>query len=114
MPKVPTLSSTPTKSTEVAGRAASAASGSQVWTGHIGALIAKAMKKARNIQRCASTEPPTLPMRLSMRKPSAPPGPWKYNAMTPTSMIRPPRSEKRMNFSAAALRRAPPNIPMRK
>ena len=51
IPKVPTLSSTPTSSTAVAGRASVAASGSQVCTGHIGALTAKAKKKATNISR---------------------------------------------------------------
>ncbi len=53
IPKVPILSSTLTSSTEVPGVAFSAVSGSQVCTGNIGALIAKAMKKPRNIQRPA-------------------------------------------------------------
>ena len=46
----------PTSSTAVAGRASVAASGSQVWTGHIGALTAKAMKNPTKIQRSASVE----------------------------------------------------------
>ncbi len=49
MPKVPTLSSTPTSSTAPPGCAAVAASGSQVWNGQSGALIANATKKPRNI-----------------------------------------------------------------
>ena len=48
MPKVPTLSSTPTSSTAPPGWAYAAASGSQVWNGNSGALIAKATKKPRN------------------------------------------------------------------
>src|ERR1700746_2182766 len=48
MPNVPTLSSTPTSSTAAPGGAAAAASGSQVWNGHSGALIANAMKNPRN------------------------------------------------------------------
>src|SRR5665811_1554771 len=40
IPKVPTLSSTPTKSTDVPAGAFCAASGSHVCTGNIGALIA--------------------------------------------------------------------------
>ena len=48
MPKVPTLSSTPTSSTAVPGVDSAAASGSQVWNGHSGALIAKAAKNPRN------------------------------------------------------------------
>ena len=54
IPKVPTLSSTLTSSTEVPGVAFSAVSGSQVCTGNIGALIAKAMKNPMNIQRPAT------------------------------------------------------------
>src|SRR5580765_3186960 len=56
IPKVPILSRMLTSSTEVPGLASSAASGSQVCTGTIGALIANAMKKPRNIQRPASVE----------------------------------------------------------
>src|SRR3954471_21854944 len=51
IPKVPILSSTLTSSTEVPGVAFSVVSGSQVCTGNIGGLIAKAMKKPRNSQR---------------------------------------------------------------
>ncbi len=52
MPNVPTLSSTPTSSTAAPGCAEVAASGSQVWKGHSGALIANAMKKPRNSHFC--------------------------------------------------------------
>ena len=52
MPNVPTLSSTPTSSTAAPGWAALAASGSQVWNGNSGALIANAMKKPRNSHFC--------------------------------------------------------------
>ena len=45
---MPTLSITPTSSTAAPGWAAVAASGSQVWNGHSGALIANAMKNPRN------------------------------------------------------------------
>ena len=48
MPNVPTLSRTPTSRTAAPGCAAVAASGSQVWNGQSGALIANAMKKPRN------------------------------------------------------------------
>src|SRR5260370_34967894 len=48
IPNVPTLSSTPTSSTPAPGGADAAASGSQVWNGHSGALIAKAMKNPSN------------------------------------------------------------------
>ena len=45
IPKVPTLSSTPTSRTEVPGVDSSAAVGSQVWTGTIGALMMNAIRK---------------------------------------------------------------------
>ena len=48
MPKVPTLSITAVISTAVAGVASTAASGSQRWNGHSGALIANANMKPRN------------------------------------------------------------------
>ncbi len=51
IPKVPILSRMLTSSTDVPGLASSAASGSQVCTGTIGALIANATKKPRNSQR---------------------------------------------------------------
>ena len=50
IPKVPTLSSTPTSSTAVAGRASAAASGSQVCTGHSGALIGEREEEAEEQQ----------------------------------------------------------------
>ncbi len=52
MPNVPTLSIMPSISTAAPGCAASAASGSQVWNGHSGALIANAMKNPRNSHFC--------------------------------------------------------------
>ena len=35
-------------------------------------------------------------------------GPWRYRAMTATSMMSPPASEKSRNFIAAYCRRGPP------
>ncbi len=52
MPNVPTLSITPSISTAAPGWADAAASGSQVWNGQSGALIAKAMKNPRNSHFC--------------------------------------------------------------
>src|SRR5438067_1388801 len=49
-----TFSSTPTSSTAAPGWAAVAASGSQVWNGHSGALIANATKKPRNSHFCTA------------------------------------------------------------
>ncbi len=51
IPKVPILSSTPTSRVDVPGVPCWAASGSQVCSGHMGALTAKAKKMATNSQR---------------------------------------------------------------
>ena len=51
MPNVPILSMTLTISTDVDGVADAAASGSQVWNGHSGALMANAAMKPRNSSR---------------------------------------------------------------
>ena len=72
MPKVPILSRMPMSSTEVPGVACSAVSGSQVWTGTRGALMAKAMKKVRKIQCPAAVETCRLAATESMRKLGAP------------------------------------------
>ena len=70
MPNVPTLSSTPTRSTAVPGVDSAAASGSQVWNGTSGALIANAMKNPVNSHfwsvgsscRCASVVKSNVPV----------------------------------------------------
>ncbi len=72
MPKVPTLSRTPTSSTAPPGGASAAASGSQVCTGHSGALIAKATKKPRKSSRSVVV-PSSVPSRFSNRKACGPP-----------------------------------------
>ena len=72
MPNVPTLSSTPTSSTAPPGGDSAAASGSQVCTGHSGALIAKAMKKPRNSSRSVLV-PMSVPSRFSNRNACRPP-----------------------------------------
>src|SRR6516162_3476850 len=56
MPYVPILSKMPASTTEPAVGASTCASGSQVWKGNIGTLMAKARKKARNSQVCAAGE----------------------------------------------------------
>src|ERR1043165_992398 len=62
IPNVPILSRTLTSSTDVPGVASLAASGNQVCTGHIGALIANAAKNPRNSQR-----PVVVPMSAFIR-----------------------------------------------
>src|SRR5580692_7627203 len=92
MPNVPTLSSTPTSSTAAPGWADVAASGSQVWNGHNGALIANAMKNPRNSQRSASVDSARWVSELNRNVPWCPPRiEYTYRAITATSMSRPPR-----------------------
>src|ERR1700732_1484119 len=55
-PYVPTSSRTPARITEPAVGASTCASGSQVWNGNIGTLMANAKKKARN-SKMANVEP---------------------------------------------------------
>ncbi len=94
MPNVPTLSSTPTSSTAPPGCAEAAASGSQVWNGNSGALIAKATKNPRNIHFCASGLNVTCISWLNRNVPWWPVAAlcdeYTYRAMTATSMSRPP------------------------
>ena len=52
-PYVPIFSSTPARITLPGVGASVWASGSQVWNGHIGTLMAKASAKARNMRFCA-------------------------------------------------------------
>src|SRR5882757_2210736 len=51
-PYPPIFSSTPARITEPAVGASTWASGSQVWTGHIGTFTAKEAKKASHSQNC--------------------------------------------------------------
>src|ERR1700742_1642152 len=54
-PKPPILSRMPARMTDPAVGASTCASGSQVWTGHIGILTAKLAKKASHSQVCIAT-----------------------------------------------------------
>ena len=94
MPNVPTLSSTPTSRTAAPGGAAAAASGSQVWNGHSGALIANAMKNPRNSHFCTAGLSGTWISTLNRKVPWCPVtalrAEYTYSAMTATSMSSPP------------------------
>src|SRR5271169_1281882 len=105
MPNVPTLSSTPTSSTAVPGCAEAAASGSQVWNGHSGALIANAMKSPRNSHFCTVGLIDTLTSSLNRNVPWCPVTAlsveYTYSAMTATSMSSPPSRLYSRNLTAA-------------
>src|SRR5437763_14762050 len=59
-PYVPILSRIPARITEPGVGASTCASGSQVWKGNIGTLIANARKKAPNSQKAAGPRPPAF------------------------------------------------------
>ena len=86
---MPTLSSTPTSSAAAPAGAAPPASGSQVWNGKNGALIANARKKPRNSQRSAPVEKSAS---LSVCQSKVCP-PSTHRPITAASMNRPPTSE---------------------
>ncbi len=91
-PNVPTLSRTPTSSTAPPVGASAPASGSQVWNGNSGALIANAMKKPRK----SHFSTPGLMCRVARVAKSKVPPPgscWPdttYRPITEASINRPP------------------------
>jgi hypothetical protein len=117
IPKVPILSRMLTRSTDVPGVASSAASGSQVCTGNIGALIANAMKNPTNIHRPIPVSTSAMTGASSESRYVGPPSvrdDSMYRPITAASMTSPPSREKIRNLIAAYERRGPPNPPMRK
>src|ERR687893_2845548 len=97
IPNVPTLSRMPTSSAAAPAGAAEPASGSQVWNGKNGALIANATKKPRNSQRSAPVEKSAA---TSFSQSNVLP-PSTHRPITDASMNRPPTSEYRKNLTAA-------------
>ena len=94
---MPILSRTPTSSTDVPGRATADVSGSHVWTGTIGALMAKATMKVAKTRAWApwgsdwDTWASVSKRKKSSREPGA--GAVAHRATTPPSMTSPPKSE---------------------
>ena len=88
---MPTLSRMPTSSTAPPTGASAPASGSQVWNGKSGALIAKAMKKPRNSAICTGV---LISSCVSSVKLNVPLSSWlalvTYRPMTAASMSSPP------------------------
>ena len=109
---MPTLSMMPTSSAAAPTGAAPPASGSQVWNGKNGALIANAMKKPRNSQREVFGSIWLTEATRLVKSNVCPP--TTQRPITEASMNRPPTSEYRKNLTAAYWRRAPPNEPMMK
>ena len=102
---MPTLSSTPTSSTAAPGCAAVAASGSQVWNGHSGALIANATKNPRNSHFCVVGLSEMCISWLNRNVPWCPfCAEYTYSAITATSMSSPPSRLYSRNLTAAYCR----------
>src|SRR6202167_2474221 len=121
MPNVPTLSITAVIRTAVAGVDSTAASGSQRWNGHSGALIAKANMNPRKSALVTAEDAPsdrgvragTIGRRHNVPEPFR--AVTTYRPITAASMIRPPNRLYSKNFTAARDRWAPsPKPPMRK
>jgi len=103
---VPSLSITPARITEPAVGAWVWASGSQVCTGKIGTLMAKAMAKEMNSHRAVVwARTPCCSARIWRSKVTGPPLACRYDRATmPTSMNAEPNIVYRKNFMAAYLR----------
>src|SRR3954452_15005095 len=95
-PYAPIFSSTPARMTEPAVGASTCASGSQVWTGHIGTFTAKEAKKASHIQICRlGGKRKASRLGISV-VPAA-----RYMARIASSISTEPVSVKRKNLKAA-------------
>src|SRR5215470_16701968 len=122
-PYVPILRRTAARMTEPAVGASVCASGSQVWNGNIGTLMAKAKKKPQKSQPLRDSEKNgeycgfcTVASRVGMSNVCTPVAlaELKYKARMASSMITEPASVYRKNLMAAYNRRSLPQTPMRK
>src|SRR6266849_1753050 len=99
-PYVPIFNKTPARITEPAVGASVCASGSQVWNGNIGTLIANAKKNAQNSSTCVRVSNCAADAsNVGMSNVIAPD--LKYSANIPSSMITEPTNVYRKNLMAA-------------
>src|SRR5277367_656964 len=96
-PYVPIFSRTPARITEPAVGASVCASGSQVWNGNMGTLIANAKKNAQKSSTCAWVSYCAADASSVGMSNVAPPD-LKYRARIPSSMITEPTSVYRKNL----------------
>jgi hypothetical protein len=109
----------PARMTEIGVGACTWASGSQVWNGKQGILIAKAMNKNQKAQvvklmpsRSGPVQAPALPMAIISGIEKVP---WsRYIAISAISIRTEPARVYRKNLIAAYSRLGPPQIPIRK
>jgi hypothetical protein len=99
--------------TEPAVGASVCASGSQVWNGNMGTLMANAKKNAQNSSTCVWVSNCAAEARSVGISNVAPPA-LKYSAKMPSSMITEPTKVYRKNLIAAYKRRSLPHTPIRK
>src|ERR1700747_625280 len=92
-PYPPIFSRMPARITEPAVGASTWASGSQVWTGHIGTLTAKEAKKANHSHFCRPAGKAWVSATVMSVVPVS-----KYTAITPSSINIEPRKVYRKNL----------------
>src|ERR1700688_1677467 len=112
-PYVPIFNNTPARITDPAVGASVCASGSQVWNGNIGTLIANAKKNAQNSSTCVCVSNCAADAS-SVGISNVPPPALKYSARMPSSMITEPTNVYRKNLIAAYSLRSLPHTPIRK
>src|ERR1700693_3752705 len=112
-PYVPIFNNTPARMTDPAVGASVCASGSQVWNGNIGTLMANAKKNAQNSSTCVLVSN-CAAEASSVGISNVPPPALKYSARIPSSMITEPTKVYKKNLIAAYKRRSLPHTPIRK
>ena len=108
-PYAPSFSMIAARITEPAVGASTWASGSQVWNGNIGTLIARARKNAAKASSCSPSANPVVPaysrnaMKSNEPAQTPPCAPWYANAVarTATSISSDPTSVYRTNLIVA-------------
>ena len=105
------MSSTPARMIDPAVGASTCASGSHVWKGNMGTLIANAAANARNTQFCMPTGS-LGPFAISSSMSSVL-GVWaRYSTIIATSIKSDPASVYRKNLTAAYTRLDDPQMPI--
>src|SRR4029077_10093393 len=98
-PYVPIFNKTPDRVTDPAVGASVCASGSHVWNGNIGTLIANAKKNAQNKRTCVYVSN-CAAEASSVGISNVPPPALKYSARIPSSMITDPTNVYKKNLIA--------------
>src|SRR5262249_59654622 len=97
----------PARMTDPAVGASTCASGSQVWTGHIGSFTANEAKNANQAHVCSERGNSWCSSVAMSVVPEL-----QYSAMMASSISTDPRNVYKKNLNAAYTRRGPPQMPM--